>query len=144
MRLREIGAVVAWAVLAVVIVCQQPVVALQEVPQPASADQVNAVKQLYQAHSVARGEGGLVGSRLVAEINRDAQKHADWMASTGQFVHSNLDYWEVILMGPQTPEKALEGWLDSKDHRKILMSGGEIGFGYARINGVAYWVGMVR
>ncbi|HAB14449.1 MAG TPA: hypothetical protein DCE47_22420 [Planctomycetaceae bacterium] len=144
MRLREIGAVVAWAVLAVVIVCQQPVVALQEVPQPASADQVNAVKQLYQAHSVARGERGLVGSRLVAEINRDAQKHADWMASTGQFVHSNLDYWEVILMGPQTPEKALEGWLDSKDHRKILMSGGEIGFGYARINGVAYWVGMVR
>ena len=144
MRLREIGAVVAWAVLAVVIVCQQPVVALQEVPQPASADQVNAVKQLYQAHSVARGKRGLVGSRLVAEINRDAQKHADWMASTGQFVHSNLDYWEVILMGPQTPEKALEGWLDSKDHRKILMSGGEIGFGYARINGVAYWVGMVR
>ena len=144
MRLREIGAVVAWAVLAVVIVCQQPVVALQEVPQPASADQVNAVKQLYQAHSVARGERGLVGSRLVAEINRDAQKHAGWMASTGQFVHSNLDYWEVILMGPQTPEKALEGWLDSKDHRKILMSGGEIGFGYARINGVAYWVGMVR
>ncbi|MED5447867.1 MAG: CAP domain-containing protein [Planctomycetota bacterium] len=144
MRLREIGAVVAWAVLAVVIVCQQPVVALQEVPQPASADQVNAVKQLYQAHSVARGERGLVGSRLVAEINRDAQKHADWMASTGQFVHSNLDYWEVILMGPQTPEKALEGWLDSKDHRKILMSGGEIGFGHARINGVAYWVGMVR
>ena len=144
MRLREIGAVVAWAVLAVVIVCQQPVVALQEVPQPASADQVNAVKQLYQAHSVARGERGLVGSRLVAEINRDAQKHADWMASTGLFVHSNLDYWEVILMGPQTPEKALEGWLDSKDHRKILMSGGEIGFGYARINGVAYWVGMVR
>ncbi len=144
MRLREIGAVVAWAVLAVVIVCQQPVVALQEVPQPASADQVNAVKQLYQAHSVARGERGLVGSRLVAEINRDAQKHADWMASTGQFVHSNLDYWEVILMGPQTPEKALEGWLDSKDHRKILMSGGEIGFGYARINGVTYWVGMVR
>jgi uncharacterized protein YkwD len=144
MRLREIGAVVAWAVLAVVIVCQQPVVALQEVPQPASAEQENTVKQLHQAHSMARSDRGLVGSRLVAEINRDAQKHADWMASTGQFVHSNLDYWEVILMGPQTPEKALEGWLDSKDHRKILMSGGEIGFGYARINGVAYWVGMVR
>ena len=144
MRLREIGAVVAWAVLAVVIVCQQPVVALQEVPQPASAEQENTVKQLHQAHSMARSDRGLVGSRLVAEINRDAQKHADWMASTGQFVHSNLDYWEVILMGPQTPEKALEGWLDSKDHRKILMSGGEIGFGYARINGVAYWGGMVR
>ena len=144
MRLREIGTVVAWVVLAVVVVCQQPVVALQEVPQPASAEQENTVKQLHQAHSMARSDRGLVGSRLVAEINRDAQKHADWMASTGQFVHSNLDYWEVILMGPQTPEKALEGWLDSKDHRKILMSGGEIGFGYARINGVAYWVGMVR
>ena len=143
MRLREIGTVVAWVVLAVVVVCQQPVVALQEVPQ-GLAEQENAVKQLHQAHSVARGERGLVGSRLVAEINRDAQKHADWMASTGQFVHSNMDYWEVILMGPQTPEKALEGWLDSKDHRKILMSGGEIGFGYARINGGAYWVGMVR
>ena len=143
MKLREIGTVVAWVVLAVVIVCQRPVVALQEVPQ-GLAEQENAVKQLHQAHSVARGERGLVGSRLVAEINQDAQKHAEWMASSGQFVHSNLDYWEVILMGPQTPEKALEGWLDSKDHRKILMSGGEIGFGYARINGVAYWVGMVR
>jgi len=71
MKLREIGTVVAWVVLAVVIVCQRPVVALQEVPQ-GLAEQENAVKQLHQAHSVARDERGLVGSRLVAEINRDA------------------------------------------------------------------------
>ena len=144
MRLREIRAVVAWLVLAIATVGQRPVIALQEVPQPARAERENNVKQLHQAHSAARGQRGLAGSRLVVEISRDAQKHADWMASTGQFVHSDLDYWEVILMGPGTPEKAIEGWMDSKNHRKILMSGGEIGFGYAKITGVVYWVGMVR
>ena len=144
MRLREIGAVVAWLVLAIATVGQRPVSALQEVPQPARAERENNVKQLHQAHSAARGQRGLAGSRLVVEISRDAQKHADWMARTGQFVHSDLDYWEVILMGPGTPEKAIEGWMDSKNHRKILMSGGEIGFGHASVEGETYWVGLVR
>jgi len=33
------------------------------------------------------------------------------MASTGQFVHSGMGYWEVIQTGPTTSEKAIEGWL---------------------------------
>ena len=81
---------------------------------------------------------------MVTGISRDAQKHADWMASTGQFVHSGMDYWEVIETGPTTPEKAIEGWLESEAHREILMSGAEIGFGFAEVDGVTYWVGLVR
>ena len=102
------------------------------------------IKKLHEAHSAARDARGLVGSRLVSKISRDAQKHADWMATTGQFVHSEMGYWEVIQTGPLTPQKAIEGWLESQAHREILMSGAEIGFGFAESNGVLYWVGLVR
>jgi len=144
MRIRSTGVVVACGVFALTFFGEEPVGAVQQVPGSTETGQQVRIKQLYQAHSAARAERGLVGSQLVSEISRDAQKHADWMASTGQFVHSEMNYWEVIQMGPKTPEKAIEGWLESQPHREILMSGTEIGFGVAEVDGVIYWVGLVR
>ena len=144
MRIRGSWVVVVLGVFAVGLVVAGPVSALQQVPGSAETLQQARIKQLHTAHSAARDERGLVGSRLVTRISRDAQKHADWMASTGQFVHSGMNYWEVIQTGPKTPEKAIEGWLESEAHREILMSGAEIGFGFAEVDGVTYWVGLVR
>ena len=144
MRIRSTGIVIACGVFALAFYGGEPVNAVQQVPKSTQTKQQIRVKQLHSAHSTARAERGLVGSQLVSEISRDAQKHADWMASTGQFVHSEMNYWEVIQMGSMTPEKAIEGWLESQPHREILMSGVEIGFGHAEVDGVAYWVGLVR
>jgi len=144
MRIRSSWAVVALGVFVVALVVAGPAKALQQVPGLADTPQRARIKQLHTAHSAARAQHGLVGSQLVTEISRDAQKHADWMASTGQFVHSGMSYWEVIQTGPTTSEKAIEGWLESEAHREILMSGAEIGFGYAEVDGETYWVGLVR
>jgi len=144
MRIRSSWAVVVLGVFALGLVVAGPVNALQQVPGSADTSQRARIKQLHTAHSAARDERGLVASQLVTEISRDAQNHADWMASTGQFVHSGMNYWEVIQTGPKTPEKAIEGWLESAAHREILMSGAEIGFGFAKVEGVTYWVGLVR
>jgi len=144
MRMRSSWAVVVLGVFVVALVVAGPVNALQQVPGSADTTQQTRIRQLHSAHSTARDQRGLVGSQLVTEISRDAQKHADWMASTGKFVHSGMDYWEVIQTGPTTSEKAIEGWLESEAHREILMSGAEIGFGYAEVDGETYWVGLVR
>lgn len=131
-------------VLALGVLSGEPVSAGQQPGVSKDARQQVRNNQLHKFHTAARSERSLVGSRLVSKISRDAQKHADWMASTGQFVHSGMRYWEVILTGPKTSEKAIAGWLESPAHCEILMSGGEIGFGFAEADGVTYWVGLVR
>ena len=87
MRLREIGAVVVWLVLAIATVGQRPVIALQEVPQPARAERENNVKQLHQAHSAARGQRGLAGSRLVVEIVIWFSKVGGWKGGRREIFH---------------------------------------------------------
>ena len=144
MRIPSTRSVVVCGLFALAVFGQEPANALQQVPGSATTKQQVRIKKLHEAHSAARDARGLVGSRLVSKISRDAQKHADWMATTGQFVHSEMGYWEVIQTGPQTPQKAIKGWLESQAHREILMSGAEIGFGFAESNGVLYWVGLVR
>ena len=144
MKIPSTRSVVVCGLFALAVFGQETANALQQVPGSATTKQQVWIKKLHEAHSAARDERGLVGSRLVSEISRDAQKHADWMATTGQFVHSEMGYWEVIQTGPLTPQKAIEGWLESQAHREILMSGAEIGFGFAESNGVVYWVGLVR
>ncbi len=144
MRIRSTGVVIACGVFALAVCGREPANAVQQVPRSVETKLQIRITQLHKVHSSARGERGLVGSRLVPEISRDAQKHADWMASTGKFVHSEMNYWEVIQTGPKTSQKAIEGWLESQPHREILMSGAEIGFGFAEADGVTYWVGLVR
>ncbi len=149
MRFRGSKRVTAWVVLGVVAAVVAGVEpartqAWQQVPESPAGTRTSRIEQLHDAHSVERGDRGWVASELVDEINKEAQRHADWMASTGQFVHSSGGFWEVILTGPKSPDEAMAGWIESKEHRKILMSGAEIGFGYAEADGVTYWVGMVR
>jgi len=122
----------------------RPALALQEVPPKNWLSDKPILRSLHKEHTSIRSRRGLKASTLSQELCRDAQKHADWMASTGRFEHSDMPYWEVILMGPPTPAGALQGWMESSAHREILMGGGEIGFGHAVANGKTYWVGMVR
>jgi|GEM_PF-1219659 uncharacterized protein YkwD len=144
MRVRSWAIGFSCVMLALGVLSGESVSAWQQSGVSKDASQQVRNKQLHKFHTAARSERSLVGSRLVSEISRDAQKHADWMASTGQFVHSGMQYWEVILTGPKTSEKAIAGWLESPAHCEILMSGGEIGFGFAEADGVTYWVGLVR
>ncbi len=144
MRFQAAKGLVALAVSTMTVVTGPSAVALQVIAPGVPVNEGAVVKVLHGAHSSARADKGFVDSKLVGSLCRDAQKHADWMARTGQFVHSGMPYWEVILTGPETAEEAIHSWMKSRDHRKILMSGGEIGFGHAAVDGVTYWVGLVR
>lgn len=88
-----------------------------------------------------------------------AQAHADWMASSGCFGHVCPDepvvgarvlqagyqwsWWaENIAFGYPTPEKVVDGWMNSPGHRANILNPNlrEIGIG-AILDGMrSYWV----
>ena len=73
-----------------------------------------------------------------------AQRHAEWMANSGYYMHSSLPYREIIFRGPRSSQAAIQGWIYSPAHHGIMLSGREVGFGYMKRNGNTYWVGVFR
>jgi len=89
-----------------------------------------------------------------------AQRYAEQMANEGFFSHTSsagvtvgqritsagYDWWtygENIAYGYSTPEKVMEGWINSSGHRANLLAQSyqDLGVGYAEGGtGVAYWV----
>lgn len=72
-----------------------------------------------------------------------AQQHAEWMARTGVYRHSGKPWPEIIFQGPGTARNAINGWIRSPAHHRIMLKRGKyVGFGYMVINGRDYWVGL--
>ena len=102
------------------------------------------IQSLVARTNQHRGQMGRGPVRLNAEMCLAAQRHANWMASTGAYQHSGLPYAEIIFAGPTSPDAAIQGWIASPAHHGIMLSGSEVGFGYQVRNGQPYWVGVFR
>lgn len=102
---------------------------------------VSSLVSLTNAH---RARYGLRPVTVNAQMCVAAQNHANWMASTGYFQHSGLPYMEIIFYGPRSTNDAINGWIASPAHHSIMLSGSQVGFGYANRNGTPYWVGVFR
>ena len=102
------------------------------------------IVEMQKFENQERARYGLRPFHMDGQMCVLAQRHAEWMASTGNYVHSNLGYSEIIHSGPQSARDAVTGWIYSPPHHGIMLSGGTAGHGVARRNGYAYWVTIVR
>ncbi len=115
---------------------------------------------LVDASNAARADNGRNALEQDDTLARIAQDHACWMADTGNFSHkgeggstsadraraAGYDYRfiaENIAFGQRTVDQVVSGWMQSRGHRKNLLSpdAAEIGIGIAaNDNGRIYWV----
>jgi len=102
------------------------------------------ILRLLELHNETRARAGMPELTLNTEMCLKAQKHAQWMASTGAFAHSGLPYRENIAYSQLTPESAVRTWTYSPPHYNNLLRGHEAGFGYMVRNGRTYWVAVFR
>jgi len=102
------------------------------------------IVSLMELQNQERARYGLPPLRMNTDMCLAAQKHAQWMARTGYYVHSGLPWPEIIHHGPKTPQGAVSGWIYSPPHHGIMLSGSEAGFGYAVRNGYTYWVTVIQ
>lgn len=101
------------------------------------------IGRMLELQNQERARYGLAPWKLNENLCVAAQKHAEWMAETGYYVHSNMRWPEIIHAGPRTPEHAVQDWIWSPSHHAVMLSGRVAGCGYAVRNGVAYWVTLV-
>lgn len=102
------------------------------------------VARLLELHNQTRARVGLGPLTLNQQMCSAAQRHANWMASTGSFTHSGLPYRENIAYAQRSPEHAVQSWTSSPGHYRNMCSGREAGFGYQVRGGVGYWVAVFR
>lgn len=71
---------------------------------------------------------GLRQVRTDVRLNRTAQTHAEWMADRGLLEHSHIRLasgvtWEGEIIGVGGDFRSvMAAWIDSDDHRKILLA----------------------
>ena len=102
------------------------------------------ITKLLKLHNAERARQGYKPLKLDRKMCIDAKRHAEWMADTGWYQHSELPYNEIIHSGPTTAEEAVEGWIYSPSHHWLMLSGTRAGFGYVLDKRGAYWVGVFR
>ncbi len=101
------------------------------------------IVRMMELQNNERARYGLAPLKMNEKMSLAAQKHAEWMAETGYYVHSNLPWPEIIDAGPRTAEGAVNDWIWSPSHHSIMLTGQVAGFGYAMNNGVGYWVTVI-
>lgn len=118
---------------------------VQRVAQKVAAPQTHpTVARLLELHNQTRARVGLPPLALNQQMCSSAQRHANWMASSGAFQHSGLPYRENIAWGQSSPEHAVQSWTNSPGHYTNMCSGRECGFGYQVRGGSGYWVAVFR
>ncbi|MBM80601.1 MAG: hypothetical protein CMJ78_08420 [Planctomycetaceae bacterium] len=102
------------------------------------------IKQLMKLQNAERARYGIAPVKMHPKMNVQAQKHAEWMADTGWYQHSALPWMEIIYYGPRRAEDAINGWIWSRAHHGIMLSGRQAGYGYVVDERGAYWVVVVK
>jgi uncharacterized protein YkwD len=102
------------------------------------------IARLLDLHNQTRARVGLPPLALNQQMCNAAQRHANWMASTGGFAHSGLPYRENIAYGQSSPEHAVQTWTYSPGHYANMCSGRHAGFGYQVRGGMGYWVAVFQ
>lgn len=101
--------------------------------------------RMMELQNQERARYGLPPLTINPTMCLEAQRHANWMASTGWYQHSNLGWPEIIHSGPYNPEAAVTGWIYSPAHHSIMLSSGtQAGFGYSVKNGTPFWVTLIQ
>ena len=102
------------------------------------------IRKMMELQNAERARYQLAPLKINRKLCIAAQKHAEWMAETGYYMHSNLPWPEIIDAGPTTPEGAVNDWIWSRSHHGIMLSGSIAGFGFAMAdNGTGYWVTVI-
>jgi uncharacterized protein YkwD len=114
------------------------------IPVPPESDPMEVIKRkLLEFHNVERAKRKVAPLVRNEKLDAAAQKHNDWMARNGKLKHSDVgDHitkegykWhsvgENIAMGYDTPERAMNGWMNSSGHRANILASRfkDVGFG---------------
>lgn len=112
---------------------------------PQEIAQHPTIQDLAARSNQQRATYRLPAASLNADMCLFAQRHANWMSSTGRYQHSGGPYAEIIFEGPTNAAWAIQGWMNSPGHREIILGGyHECGFGYQRVGNRHFWVGVYR
>jgi uncharacterized protein YkwD len=101
--------------------------------------------RMVERNNELRQRHGLSPQRVSPRLTLIAQRHAEWMARTGNFSHNyNHPYPEIIYWNARSITDAFNGWMNSGPHRGIILSGtNSVGYGFAIAdNGQTYWCGV--
>jgi len=101
------------------------------------------IVRMLELQNHERARYGLSPLQMNEKLCLAAQQHAEWMADTGYYVHSNLPWPEIIHAGPSTPDHAVNDWIWSPSHHSVMLTGQIAGCGFAMRNGVGYWVTVI-
>jgi uncharacterized protein YkwD len=127
-------------------------------PPPSPADIAERVAKVVVLHNEARAKEKLNSLEVSPKLTRAAQRHAEDMAKRKEMGHEGSDgsmpadrikdagytyrrSGENVAYGRYTPEKLMQGWMESPPHRKnILGSYSQIGAACAIAeDGRSYW-----
>jgi uncharacterized protein YkwD len=101
--------------------------------------------RMVERNNQLRIQNGLPAHQVSPHLTMLAQKHAEWMAQTGSFVHNyNHGYPEIIYWNARSISSAFSGWMNSSPHRGIILSRNAcVGYGFAiGRNVLTYWCGL--
>lgn len=102
-----------------------------------------AEKNVITKTNEQRSRFGLRPLKLSPRLMNLARRHANTMAQTGNFQHSNFGVAENIAWGQGDSSEAVGDWMNSPGHRANLLGGSytHIGVSWARgRDGRLYWV----
>jgi uncharacterized protein YkwD len=110
-------------------------------------------RKLAMRMNVVRRQHHLRPIRVVRCLNGFAGPWAHHLARTGDFYHQDLQpmlaecnlssVGEIIAKGPVTPRRMIRMWLDSPDHRELLLERSFRIAGVAGRRGGGSWVGCI-
>lgn len=103
-------------------------------------------KEIIESHSEQNRIRAMYGYgplQFDRELQARAQRHAEWMATTGRYEHSG-EISEIIHRGPTNARDAFNGYLHSPAHFRVMLSGTRTGHGHAVRDGVSYWATIVK
>jgi uncharacterized protein YkwD len=101
-----------------------------------------AEKNVVDRTNAERARFGLGPLKASKRLMNQARRHAQWMASSGNFRHGSDGVAENIAWGQSSSDDALGDWMNSSGHRANIMGGyTHMGASWARGNdGRLYWV----
>ena len=112
-------------------------------PAVVSAQDVTAEEMNVVAIKI-RARHGFPAQQLDEALCKIADRWAERIAKTGKLVHGGGE--QIIAMGYKTKEAVFNAWMQSKGHRKWILSKAT-GCGFScRTNksGKRFWVGVYR
>jgi uncharacterized protein YkwD len=126
-----------------------PAAAAEKGPAPQAPAVAKTESELYAvesgilAHTNAqRARYGLRPLMLDFGLLRSARRHAQWMSRNHTMQHTTAPVAENIAMGQQSPQDALNSWMNSSGHRANILNTGYTRIGvaaYRNSNGTTFW-----